>query len=122
DHPVDLRNARTDGGFSITAEGHLAFKDLVDELLHHVLAALLCHSVLAKATLRDDLVQERYLCRCCLRFGGLHRHGIHRATHSCPPPPCFPFRRVTSSVLPSSIPHRTGPDRAGHFPAGFRAG
>jgi hypothetical protein len=50
-----------DRRFRIAAEGHLPFKNLVDELLHHVLAAFLGNGVLAKAPLGDNLIQQRYL-------------------------------------------------------------
>ena len=45
----------------------LPFKNLVDELLHHVLAALLGKRVLAEAALGDNLIQQRHFSGLCLR-------------------------------------------------------
>ncbi len=54
DQPVDLRNARANRGLRVARERHVPFEDLVDEFLHHVLAALLGCVILAKPALRDD--------------------------------------------------------------------
>src|ERR1039457_6571428 len=119
DRSVDIRNARSNRRLCIAGQGHVPFKNLVDELLHHVLAALLGKGILAKAALGHNLVQKRHFSGLC--FSGLRRQRIHRATHSCPPLPWYRSRSAASSVLPSLKLRRTVPDQVCHFLASFPA-
>src|ERR1017187_1929381 len=119
DQSVDIRNARSNRRLCIAGQGHVPFKNLVDELLHHVLAALLGKGILAKAALGHNLVQQRHFSGLC--FSGLPRQRIRRATHSCPPLPWHRSRSAASSVLPSLKLRRTVLDQVCHFLASFPA-
>src|ERR1017187_10273745 len=122
DQVVDLCDSVGNGLLGVAAQRHLSFEDLANELLLHVLAALLLARFPSEPPLRDDGVQQRHLFG--LHFRGLGRVLLRRAAHFLSPSTALPssasslarssvfestFTRMSSSLsLPRSEERRVG--------------
>ena len=58
---IDLRDARVDHGLGVARDRHGALQDLVDELLHQVLAALPGRWIAGQPAFVDDLIEQARL-------------------------------------------------------------